>query len=138
MEPSGQSQRVIGLTYAAALMDQAPAAGCRYCFLTPPEALPRMGAAWALDLQEAVEAWSASAEVCVDGSAAPGFALKALEGGLKRLSLRPDHPARDDLQAYAEHLGASLRTTTATIEPTWTPPVPQRKRKISAGSQAAD
>lgn len=123
--------RVIGLRFAAALEQQPAEAGCCYSFVTPVGALAQMGPQWAVDLQAAVEDWSEAATLVVDASVAPGYALKAVELGLKRLSLPPDHPARDDLSAYANRYGARLSTQAEPVQETWHPVLPQRKQKAA-------
>ena len=127
-------ERVIKLAFAAALHQRVPEDGIRYCFVTPADALPRMGAPWAVDLQTAVEAWSSEAALMVDGDDAPGFSLKALELGLKRLRLGPDHPALADLERYAKTMGAEVSTGAFFTEEEWTPVVPTRKQKRTAKS----
>jgi len=132
-------RRVVELSFATALADRNPAETGACCFVTPPDALRTMGVAWALDLQRAIDDWDPQSALIVDLTAAPGFAFKVLQGGLKQGFCPADDPAFPDLCAYAAAFGATLETQRPPFTETWDPHLPQRtsKRAIKAVSNDA-
>ena len=72
----------------------------------------------------------------IDASEAPGFALQALEQGLKAAFLPEDDPAYADLSSAAVRLGASLFTRRPSMQAHWRPALPQsRRRGLASAAQ---
>ena len=120
---------VIELTIAASLPDAQERGAAEVCFLTPAQALKTHGIVWALELQNAVDLWHEGSELLVDVSQAPGYGLKAMQLGLRSVFCPSDHPAYEDLQAYASALGCSLHSQVPDAEEVWNPTVPRRRQK---------
>ena len=112
-----------GAGVGAGAGDAAPA------FWTPPDALRDLGVDWALTLQQAVADWNPDSVLVVDASEAPGFALQALEQGLKAAFMPEDDPAFADLNSAAVRLGASLLTRRPAMQAHWTPALPRSRRR---------
>ena len=135
--PDLRDLRPVGLRFAAALTarepEKTPAA---LAFWTPPDALRDLGVDWALDLQQAVADWRWDSVLIVDASEAPGFALQALEQGLRAAFLPEDDPAFADLNSAAVRRGAILLTRRPAMQAHWSPALPQsRRRGLASAAQ---
>ena len=146
--PDLQDFRPVGLRFAAALTAREPEPeparererepekpAAALSFWTPPDALRDLGVDWALDLQRAVADWNPDSVLIVDASEAPGFALQALEQGLRAAFLPEDDPAFADLNSAAIRLGASLLTHRPAMQAHWSPALPRsRRRGLASGT----
>ena len=127
----------VGLRFAAALdgREQEPANGAAApSFWTPADALRDLGVDWALTLQQAVADWNPDSVLVVDASEAPGFALQALEQGLKAAFMPEDDPAYADLNSAAVQLGASVLTRRPAMQAHWSPALPWSRRRSLASA----
>mgnify|MGYP001222602727 FL=1 len=135
--PDPEDLHPVGLRFAAALdgREQEPANGAAApAFWTPADALRGLGVDWALSLQQAVADWHPDSVLVVDASEAPGFALQALEQGLKAAFMPEDDPAYADLNSAAVRLGASVLTRRPAMQPHWTPALPRSRRRSLASA----
>lgn len=135
--PDLQDLRPVGLRFASALTEREPEkTPAALSFWTPPDALRALGVDWALDLQQAVADWHPDSVLIIDASEAPGFALRAVEQGLKAAFLPEDDPAYADLNSAAVRLGASLFTRRPVMQAHWSPVLPQgRRRGLASAAQ---
>ena len=124
---------VVEITFAASLRDPreslSDSKAAQTCFITPAKALKTHGIPWALELQDAVDKWREDAELLVDVSLAPGYGLKAMELGLRRVFYPKDQPAYEDLAAYAAAFGVSLHSQMPEATESWNPTLPRRRQK---------
>ena len=136
--PDLEDLHPVGLRFAAALdgreqeqeQEREPAHGdAAPALWTPPDALRDLGVDWALTLQQAVADWNPDSVLVVDASEAPGFALQALEQGLKAAFMPEDDPAFADLNSAAVRLGASVFTRRPAMQAHWTPALPRSRRR---------
>lgn len=134
--PDLEDLHPVGLRFAAALdgrereQEWEPALGdAAPAFWTPPDALRDLGVDWALTLQQAVADWNPDSVLVVDASEAPGFALQALEQGLKAAFMPEDDPAFADLNSAAVRLGANVLTRRPAMQAHWTPALPRSRRR---------
>ena len=135
--PDLEDLHPVGLRFAAALdgREQEPANGAAApAFWTPADALRDLGVDWALSLQQAVADWHPDSVLVVDASEAPGFALQALEQGLKAAFMPEDDPAYADLNSAAVRLGASVLTRRPAMQAHWTPALPLSRRRSLASA----
>ena len=98
------------------------------------DALRDLGVDWALTLQQAVADWHPDSVLVVDASEAPGFALQALEQGLKAAFMPEDDPAYADLNSAAVRLGANVLTRRPAIQAHWSPALPRSRRRSLASA----
>ena len=137
--PDPEDLHPVGLRFAAALdgREQEPANGAAApSFWTPADALRDLGVDWALTLQQAVADWHPDSVLIIDASEAPGFALQALEQGLKAAFLPDDDPAYMDLSSAAVRLGANLFTRRPAMRAHWRPALPlSRRRGLASAAQ---
>ncbi|MBB25076.1 MAG: hypothetical protein CME02_06095 [Geminicoccus sp.] len=132
--PDLEDLHPVGLRFAAALdgreQEREPTnSASAPAFWTPPDALRDLGVDWALTLQQAVADWHPDSVLVVDASEAPGFALQALEQGLKAVFTPEDDPAYADLSKAAERLDASVLTRRPAMQAHWTPALPRSRRR---------
>ena len=135
--PDLEDLHPVGLRFAAALdgREQELANGAAApAFWTPADALRDLGVDWALSLQQAVADWHPDSVLVVDASEAPGFALQALEQGLKAAFMPEDDPAYADLNSAAVRLGASVLTRRPAMQAHWTPALPRSRRRSLASA----
>lgn len=135
--PDPEDLHPVGLRFAAALdgREQEPANGAAApAFWTPADALRDLGVDWALSLRQAVADWHPDSVLVVDASEAPGFALQALEQGLKAAFMPEDDPAYGDLNSTAVRLGASVLTRRPAMQAHWTPALPRSRRRSLASA----
>ena len=135
--PDFEDLHPVGLRFAAALdgREQEPANGAAApAFWTPADALRDLGVDWALSLQQAVADWHPDSVLVVDASEAPGFALQALEQGLKAAFMPEDDPAYADLNSAAVQLGASVLPRRPAMQAHWTPALPRSRRRSLASA----
>ena len=135
--PDPEDLHPVGLRFAAALdgREQEPANGTAApAFWTPADALRDLGVDWALSLQQAVADWHPDSVLVVDAREAPGFALQALEQGLKAAFMPEDDPAYADLNSAAVRLGARVLTRRPAMQAHWTPALPRSRRRSLASA----